>query len=148
MVPELTAMPGQLEFNTALSRLTILPGGSRGEWVKSLLPYPGSCSSPPSPGSLSYLAVAEENGSRAYCHAPVVAVNCSLFQVHYPSWLYEGGWVQSLLPCPGSWSSSPPSPGSLSYLAVAEEDGSRAYCHAQVVGVHHHPLQVHYPTWR
>jgi hypothetical protein len=48
-----------------------------------------------------------------------------------------GGWVQSLLPCPGSWSSSPPSPGSLSYLAVAEEDGSRAYCHAQVVGVHH-----------
>jgi hypothetical protein len=44
-----------------------------------------------------------------------------------------GGWVQSLLPCPGSWSSTPPSPGSLSYLAVAEENGSRAYHLAQVV---------------
>ncbi len=69
-------------------------------------------------GLLSYLAVEEEEGSRADHHARAV------------------------------WSLAPPHPGSLSYLVIVEEEGSRADHHARAVEVHHCPLQAHYLTWR
>jgi hypothetical protein len=150
MGPELTTMPGQLEFITAFSRFNILPGGSGGGWVQSLLPCPGSwSSSPPSPGSISYLAVAEEDGSRADHHARAV---WSLSPPHPGSLFYlavaeEDGSRADPMP----WSLALPSPGSLSYLGVAEEQGSRADHHARAVGVQHCLLQAHYPIlwkWR
>jgi hypothetical protein len=75
---------------------------------------------------------------------------CSEFgvlQVYYFTWWYRRRMGPELATMPGNWSLAPPSPGSISYLAVSEEDGSRAYCHAQVVRVQHRPLQVQYPTW-